>query len=340
MNSSSTPTISVIVPVYKTEKYIHKCLDSIINQTFKNFELILVDDGSPDRSGAICDEYAEKDERIKVIHKENEGVSIARNAGIELAKGEWIYFVDSDDWIDNDLLATFVKNISENIDLYFIGLQAETINSYITVSINDCIFVDKKEAIKHIYNKRLLGVTWNKLFNSKKIKEYNIRFNINLNSYEDELFTLDYCKNINCIKTINYSGYHYRYVNSGLSKRFLLPEERFTTALLLYKAMINLSKEKDFINYSKKRLAYHLYDSFEQYYYKTKQDIKTKKIHKKKYLLICYNLLHKNEFCTGIASNKRIVILKIIFLIKNWFIIDALFRLDALRVRLKSGKRI
>ena len=92
-----TPKISCIVPVYNVEKYLRRCVDSILNQTFTDFELILVDDGSPDNSPAICYEYAVKDSRIKVIHKVNGGVSSARNVGLDVAKGEWICFVDSDD---------------------------------------------------------------------------------------------------------------------------------------------------------------------------------------------------------------------------------------------------
>lgn len=93
------PTISVIVPVYKVEPYIHQCIDSILAQTYTDFELILVDDGSPDNCGLICDEYAKQDDRIRVIHQENRGLSAARNAGIDVAKGEYLTFIDSDDWI-------------------------------------------------------------------------------------------------------------------------------------------------------------------------------------------------------------------------------------------------
>ena len=94
------PKISIIVPVYKVEKYLHKCIDSILAQTFKDFELILVDDGSPDNCGKICDEYAKRDNRIVVVHKENGGQASARNRGINIARGDYIGFVDSDDWID------------------------------------------------------------------------------------------------------------------------------------------------------------------------------------------------------------------------------------------------
>ena len=102
------PEISVIVPVYKVEKYIHRCIDSILNQTFRDFELIMVDDGSPDNCGAICDEYAAKDNRVVVIHQENGGLSAARNAGIDWAftnsNSEWLNFIDSDDWVHPEYL--------------------------------------------------------------------------------------------------------------------------------------------------------------------------------------------------------------------------------------------
>lgn len=102
--SNINTLVSVIVPVYKVEKYLHRCIDSIINQTYKNLEIILVDDGSPDNCGKICDEYAEKDNRIKVIHKSNGGLSSARNAGLDVANGDYVYFVDSDDYIDTKLV--------------------------------------------------------------------------------------------------------------------------------------------------------------------------------------------------------------------------------------------
>ncbi len=99
------PTISVIVPVYKAEQYLHCCVDSILSQTFEDFELILVDDGSPDNSGTICDEYAEKDKRVRAFHQENKGQAAARNYGVSIANGEWICFVDSDDAIHPQMLA-------------------------------------------------------------------------------------------------------------------------------------------------------------------------------------------------------------------------------------------
>ena len=96
------PKISIIIPIYKVEKYIRECLDSILNQTFTDWEALLIDDGSPDNSGVICDEYAAKDNRFKVFHKENGGVSSARNLGLEKATGEWVTFIDADDWIEKE----------------------------------------------------------------------------------------------------------------------------------------------------------------------------------------------------------------------------------------------
>lgn len=110
--------LSIIVPVYKVEKYLRRCLDSISSQTFTDFECILVDDGSPDSSGKICDEYAEKDTRFRVIHKKNGGVSSARNAGLDAAKGEWIGFVDADDWIEKQTYEVAIKTAEEKkVDL-------------------------------------------------------------------------------------------------------------------------------------------------------------------------------------------------------------------------------
>ena len=107
------PLISVIVPVYKVEKYIHKCVDSILTQTFPDFELFLVDDGSPDNCGKICDEYAEKDNRVIVIHKENGGLSDARNVAIDRAKGDYLTFIDSDDYVSENHLETMYNALTE-----------------------------------------------------------------------------------------------------------------------------------------------------------------------------------------------------------------------------------
>ena len=111
---NSQPKISVIVPVYETEGLLDRCVESIVGQTYKNLEIILVDDGSPDNCPAMCDEWAEKDSRIRVIHKENGGVSSARNAALDIATGDYIGFVDSDDWIEPEMYSSLIQKISES----------------------------------------------------------------------------------------------------------------------------------------------------------------------------------------------------------------------------------
>ncbi len=109
----NTPLISIIIPVYNIERYLRTCIDSILQQSFRNFELILVDDGSTDSSGAICDFYSQADSRVVSFHKKNEGVSVARNYGIDKAQSDWICFIDSDDWVEKDFLLTFSKYLSD-----------------------------------------------------------------------------------------------------------------------------------------------------------------------------------------------------------------------------------
>ena len=121
------PKISIIVPIYKTEQYLQRCIDSILAQTFTNFELLLIEDGSPDNSGKICDKYALKDSRIKVYHKENGGVSSARNLGLDHATGEWITFCDSDDWVNKDWLELFILN--SNTDMVIQSYYVSTITN-------------------------------------------------------------------------------------------------------------------------------------------------------------------------------------------------------------------
>lgn len=107
----NSPKISIIVPVYNVEQYLENCINSVLNQSFRNFQLILVDDGSKDSSGEICDRFVQKDSRVKVIHKSNAGVSAARNAGIDIATGQFICFIDSDDWIESEYLQKIVDEI-------------------------------------------------------------------------------------------------------------------------------------------------------------------------------------------------------------------------------------
>lgn len=144
---------SVIVPIYNVEKYLQKCVDSILSQTYTNFELILVDDGSPDNCGKICDEYARLDERVKVIHKENGGVTSARKEGLAIAKGDYIAFVDADDWIDKDYLFEFVSILANhNVDIVSCGYKIVKKNNAKPHLIKyGCGYYDRQRIEKEIF---------------------------------------------------------------------------------------------------------------------------------------------------------------------------------------------
>ena len=120
------PLVSIIVPVYKAEQWLHRCVDSILAQTMADFELLLINDGSPDRSGEICDEYAAQDSRVRVFHKENGGVSSARNLGLDNAQGEWISFIDADDWVEKE----YLEGVTENLDADMILGGCRYVNGY------------------------------------------------------------------------------------------------------------------------------------------------------------------------------------------------------------------
>lgn len=193
------PLISVIVPVYNVEEYLPKCLDSIINQTYKNIEIIIVNDGSTDKSGIICDEYANKDIRIKVIHKENGGLSDARNRGIDIANGDYIGFVDSDDYIAEDMYEYLYDFAVENdLDVAMCS-SCDVYKDKIIRPKNfkSIILEDKEKIIENIFVNQHGGSgigVWNKLFKYNVIK--NIRFDFG-KTYEDVYFALKWIGNTN-----------------------------------------------------------------------------------------------------------------------------------------------
>lgn len=214
---------SVIVPVYKVEAVLPRCIDSILSQTEPDFELILIDDGSPDRSGEICDEYAQKDPRIKVIHQENGGVSRARNAGLDIAQGEYIIFVDSDDYIDNNFLEGVASSCA---DLIIGGYQIEgysiakpVVRKY---EAHD-FFEPSAFEIRSLFESGELNYACTKGFAASIIRKYNIRFDETLSLAEDTLFVVQYsfyCRSIQRIETI---GYHYvKYSHATLTGGKLL----------------------------------------------------------------------------------------------------------------------
>ncbi|ESU32048.1 hypothetical protein G3A_13005 [Bacillus sp. 17376] len=202
------PKISIIVPVYKVEKYLHKCIDSILAQTFTDFELILIDDGSPDNCGRICDEYARKDSRVSVIHKENGGQASARNMGIDLAKGEFIGFVDSDDWIEPDMYELLYKICTENdCDISNISSIIYFKNRIQKNGFHSLIVQSRPEAMKAMLMGELYDeVVWTKLIKRTLLED--IRFPVGI-VYEDTAFTYKVIHKSKKVCSIGAPKYHY-----------------------------------------------------------------------------------------------------------------------------------
>ena len=204
--------ISVIVPVYHVEPYLANCITSIQNQTYGDLEIILVDDGSKDECVAICDEYAQKDSRIKVIHKENGGLSYARNVGIQAAKGEYIAFVDSDDYIQRDMCKTLVNAMEDTgADMVLSGFFHKYLNEEIpkVPSMGEKVALTREEFAEEfleLYQQGFLNMPWTKLYKRAQIFDM---FPENLSLGEDLLFNLKYMENIEKLAIVNEPFYYY-----------------------------------------------------------------------------------------------------------------------------------
>ena len=192
-------TLSIIIPVYNTEAYLPACIDSILSQSFSDFEVLLIDDGSKDGSGSICDAYAAKDSRIRVFHKANGGVSSARNLGLEHAAGEWIYFVDSDDEVLPGGLQTMINSISDDVDIVLAGYERYDENGRVFYRIDERIItlLDKRESLSTLYEAHgkyyeFLTYGWIRLLRNSIIQSHHLRFDIQLKNKEDTLFLVQY----------------------------------------------------------------------------------------------------------------------------------------------------
>lgn len=216
--------VSFIIPAYNCENYIRECIESIIHQNESSFEIIIINDGSKDTTPAILEEYAKLDARIRVFHTENSGPSRARNIGLDNALGDWIIFVDADDWVDKDIL-TKLDLYSNNVpDIVFWGFKRCYEDNKIEVCMPKEFNVALEnnsinQQLSYLLNSKeeFLGYSWNKIYKRNIIQKFNIRFREELNFREDELFALNYCLHINSAMTIAYSPYNYRIISKSLS---------------------------------------------------------------------------------------------------------------------------
>ena len=213
------PKVSIIVPVYNVEKYLRKCIESILEQDEKDFELILVDDGSQDKSGIICDEYAKKDSRIIVLHNSNQGPSMARNAGLDICNGKYVTFVDSDDYIENNYLTIMLEKIEKkNADLVICGYrQIMNLKSEIHAVSGDAeIFQD--EFIKGLLIQKGYGMNACKLYKRELIGDN--RFDSTLTVGEDSFFILQISKNLKKCLHIADVLYNYNVNEQSLVRKY------------------------------------------------------------------------------------------------------------------------
>lgn len=216
--------ISIIVPIYNVkEEYFKKCMETLINQTVDDIEIILINDGSTNNSGELCDKYSKQDKRVRVFHQENQGVSVARNKGIEEAKGKWILFVDPDDWIELDLCERLLNHTKEKeYDIIIFSFEEIFLNKKVRKNWNN-----KKE---HIFNSseiellqqqildyngkfinNYFGAVWGNLFRKEFLSKYNINFPKGIVKAEDTLFNLYALEKAQNIKYIDEVLYHYRH---------------------------------------------------------------------------------------------------------------------------------
>ena len=202
--------VSIIVPVYKVEEYLPRCIESLINQTYKDIEIILVDDGSPDNCPKFCDEYAKKDGRIKVIHKQNEGVSKARNCAIHYASGEYLLFVDSDDWVDenyvNNLYLALTSTNSDMSACLFCKTDGTKKRRFFDKNVE---IVEDKKFYYALTEENYAGYAWNKMFKTSIIKENQIEFDLDIALGEDSVFTAKYIAQSKKVAFIKQDLYYY-----------------------------------------------------------------------------------------------------------------------------------
>lgn len=264
------PDLSVIIPVYNVCNYLEKCLRTISSQTYNNFECILVDDGSSDGSLNICEEWSKRDSRFIVIHQENAGVSKARNVGLDLAQGQFVIFVDSDDWISVDCFEMLVHNMQKfdtdisvcgiayhHVDKLNLNIPAYTgVFEFLINNINQFVDLNKKD---------LLCGPCAKIYKMSIIKKYRIRFDVNISYGEDLIFNYLYLEYVTRCGILNECLYHYRILRSGTLSS-IYREDKWDIDYYQWQMLFNFYTKKGWLssislNYLKNRLWGILYDS-------------------------------------------------------------------------------
>ncbi len=302
------PKVSIIVPIYNVERYLDRCVQSLLNQTLKDIEIILVDDGSPDNCPTLCNEYARKDSRIKVIHKKNAGLGFARNSGLDIANGEYIAFVDSDDYVSENMYEQlYNETVAQNFDIVYCGVNAQKRNGkIIREHVTDRI-ITKDEIITVLGNMIACDVhskqersepmsVWHAIYKTEIIDRYHIRFMSEREILsEDILFDiqlLPHCKNI---RFISQALYHYCYNNTSLTQTF--SEDKLSRNLALLQEMIFILQKQGLAHLEQRALRFF---------------IGYNRVFLKNILLSHYGYKKKKALCHELYNNKgwNIIFLK------------------------------
>ena len=252
--------ISVIIPVYRVEKYLDECVKSVVRQTYKNLEIILIDDGSTDACPSICDKWAELDNRIKVIHKLNGGLSDARNAGINIAKGEYITFVDSDDYISGDYIEQMYSRITSDIDIVCAGYIRVTDNGKI---IENChgtnTILTKNEAMRELVENGLIATTaWGKLYRKKLFSE--LRFDYG--KYHEDIYIMhEILHRVRKVIVSEMGLYYYRVNDQSITGVKFNPKHQDAVYSQLKRLNFIKASYPELINIQKKVVVWHACDN-------------------------------------------------------------------------------
>ena len=236
--------VSIIVPVYNVGEFIEKGIESFLKQTYKNIEIILVDDGSTDNSSKICDKYAKKDNRIKVLHKKNGGVSSARNAGLKIAKGDYILFVDGDDYIDEDYTEYFVELIGDN-DMAF-NINAYDLKNNTKNNDRSKKIISADDATIDIYLNKIGVAVWNKIYKREFLLNNNITFNETIWYGEGMLFNIQCLHNTEYIPVGKNRVYHIVYNTKSATRDFNLKSN--------YNGIMSMELQKEYLNKCNKKV--------------------------------------------------------------------------------------
>lgn len=254
------PTVSIIVPIYNAERTIRRCIDSILDQEYKDFELLLVNDGSIDSSGSICDKYASRDSRIHVIHKDNSGVSDSRNVALDMARGTYLQFLDSDDWITPNATGLLVETAERyHCDMVisdFYRVVGERVSHKGDIE-DDCVLTQEEFAAHMLENPAdfYYGVLWNKLFRREIVEKYHLRMNTDISWCEDFMFNLEYIRHADVFYALQVPIYYYVKTKGSLASQGMSITKTIKMKLMVFEYYNNFYKHvMDEEYYEKNRL--------------------------------------------------------------------------------------